>query len=293
MLLSDYVPRFVAEHDECIAQSTIDCFYNPVVSDFSKYIGRPAQLEDLTSENINGWLSWKLSKQGNLATVACRRRAIMSLWRAASRKKLIPHPNMDELRKLPKLRRIVSAWTQTEMSRFLSHIDHLPDKLLGSDLIPKRLFFSSLIHAAYDTGLRLGDLLSVERSWLHPVSTGGATLTIVQSKTGRPKASFVSEATLGIIEKLIAAIPRKTLVWPLWCRRDTFYWHINKLVADSGIRTGTFRWIRRSGVTHVEMVTPGLGYRYAGHQDPRVTNLHYIDQSQIQSNLITPPPLAG
>lgn len=289
MRLSDFLTEFVNNHEYGIRSSTCDVWYKPAIADLRRFLNREPTLGDLTRETINRWLAWKVEAGCPPATVRTRRNAILALWRAAFEADHVD----DEPKKIRKVRvpaHAVEAWTRQEMNQLLAHMSgFMPDKLLSTGL-SKRLYFRSLALAAWDTGLRLGDLLSMEREWIRDVGDRGR-ISVLQRKTQRLVHCHFSSVTMREINRLMVQQPDRRLIWPLWCRREQFYKTFRGFVRGSGIRKGTFKWIRRASATAVELERPGHGYKHAGHSDPRVTNAHYIDRSQFDDEA-GPEPLA-
>jgi integrase len=138
--------------------------------------------------------------------------------------------------------------------------------------------------------LRLGDLLSLEREWIRKDSEGTGWIRIQQAKTSRLVSSRFNPSTMVLIDRLMSENPNRRLIWPLWCRRESFYLRFRALVKQSGIRHGTFRFLRRASATHVEQLAPGTSYLHAGHADPSTTLRHYLDAEQL-SGAVSPAPL--
>ena len=140
-------------------------------------------------------------------------------------------PVPSQLRTVKVPARVPTAFTVEQMCALLA----------AADSTERPLWWRSLLLASYDTALRLGDLLSIERPDVWP----DGSLSIVQSKTGRTHRVKLRAETLKAIDKHLAG--RTTgLIWPLWARREALYRAFQKLRQAAGIKSGTLRWIRRS-----------------------------------------------
>jgi integrase len=166
-----------------------------------------------------------------------------------------------------------TAWTVEDVRALIAAAEALPGCFHGTTR-RRAEWWSSLIRAGYDTGLRLADLLAL------PTASIQGQMMVVQHKTGRHVAVSIRPATLAAIDQTLADEPRD-LVWPLWCLRQTFYQHFKKLVAEAGIRPGTFRWLRKTAATQVERMNPGRGTELLGHANRSTTETWYIDKSQL------------
>ena len=80
--------------------------------------------------------------------------------------------------------------------------------------------------AAYDSGLRLGDLLALERQDIWP----DGYVSLVQHKTGFSHRAQFRSKTLMLIEECMTDWPQRKLIWPQFARRKRFYEYIRRLV---------------------------------------------------------------
>jgi site-specific recombinase XerD len=292
--LSDFLNCFVVEHETGVAENTILCYYRPAITVFRRYLQKEPALEDLTDDNLNNWTQAALKQKANLTTHRQRRGAILALWRAAVQSNRVAN-GPRKIRKLPRVNLIIEAWTREEIQQLLEAIEQprFRNARMPKSELNKADFLLSLARAAYETGMRLGDLMSFERSWIRVDREGAGYITVVQSKTGHQKTSRIEPATMVIIDRLMKQQSKRRLIWPLSVERKCFYRLWRSVVEAALLHRGTFRWLRRSGVTHVEIAHPGCGHRHAGHMDSRVTAKHYIDRRQMDSLVVSPAPLQG
>lgn len=292
MLLSEFVDTYRTNHETGISDTTVECWLKPAVSDLSRFLGRPFTLADFSRETINKWIESKQKAGSPASTVKTRRNAALALWRCAYDLEMID-VGPDRIRKVRLGPNPVEAWSKPELKQLVDWINcQMRDRKLPMVKLSKRNYFLSLVMAAYDSGLRLGDLLSLEFEWISRNGQGEGIITICQHKTQRLVSCRFSAATMLLIEELMSESPDRRLIWPLWCRRDGFYRTFKSIVRDAAIRNGTFRWLRRSSTTHVEIERPGQGCHHAGHADSRTTSRHYLDFSQIAQNVRGPVPIS-
>jgi integrase len=172
---------------------------------------------------------------------------------------------VQPVRKLRPLHQQPKAWSIPEVRRLLS----------AADRSSRSLFWGSLCRAAYDSGLRLGDLLDLRCDQV------GRQIEVLQEKTGRVVTVRLRPTTLQLVRRQIKGRAGCQPVWPLWGRREAFYRAFRRLVASSGIRPGTFRWIRRTAATQVERVKHGSSTELLGHVSRATTETWYLDRSQL------------
>lgn len=292
MMLSDLLERFLIEHEIGVSASTVQCWYLPAIADFERYLGRSPLVSDFKRTTVNQWIQSKVEQSVSPSTTRTRRNAILALWRFAFEQDLTEE-RPEKVRKVRLTAQVVKAWSPAEMQQLLGYInEHVSANPLRKVNIVKRDYFRALCLVAYDTALRLGDLLTLERSMFFS-QNGSWYVNILQGKTRRHVTCRISSATKLAIDQLMSQGDPRTQIFPLWCRREQFYRTFKLIVSRSKIRPGTFRWIRRASTTHVELEYPGLGAEHAGHSDSRVTFAHYIDRSQLSSRAVTPRPLVN
>lgn len=270
MLLSDLLHHYLSGHPFGVSTGHADQLRWSIHA-WQKHAGRQLQVADLADEPVNAYLDW-LRANRRPDTVRTRRGNILILWHHAYAEGLtdVAPRRIRRLRPVP---RQPVAWTPQEVLRLVAVAEGLSGRFWRSPL-QRGAWWSSLIRTGYDTGLRLGDLLAVET---HEVAE---VMQLVQAKTRRPVAVRLRQATLAAIDQTLADQSR-SLVWPLWCGRQTFYEHMRALVRQSGIRPGTFRWLRRAAATACERQQPGSGTVLLGHASCSTTERWYIDRSQL------------
>ncbi len=287
--LSALLEQFILNHEQGLSSATIACFYRPAISDFSRFLGYPAESLDFTKENLNRWIQWKTDQGCASATIKTRRNALLALWRWAFETEILD----EEPKRIRKVRLAyagVEAWTPEEITRLVQFALEDGDNYLGTTGLPRSLYWASLVSAGYDSALRLGDMLCLKRSMIQVKSRCGY-LRVIESKTNKIKQVRFYPHTMKLIDRLWDLRPDMEVIWPLWCRREQFYRSFNTLVKHAGIRKGTFRWLRRASITQVELIKPGWGTVHAGHSDPIITKRHYTDAGQLNEEVTAPPPL--
>jgi integrase len=265
MHLHDYLDQYNRSHE--IQPATLE-HYRWVIRSFEHRSG-PIMLADLNADLVNGWLLWLRDNGRSPWTIKQRKISLLVLWRSAWFDGLAPA--IPPIRRLKPLHHAPTAWTLAEVRQLLAAAEadrHRP------------AFWSSLIRAGYDSGLRLGDLLAL---CVHQVAP---LCTIVQHKTGSPVAIQFRPETLQAIRRQIVGLAAGDAVWPLWGRREAFYRAFRRLICQAAIRPGTFRWLRRTAATQLEREQPGRGTELLGHASRSTTETWYLDRAQLAA-----PPL--
>ena len=112
-----------------------------------------------------------------------------------------------------------------------------------------------------------------------------------QHKTGRVVIGRLSESTLEVLRSSLAYLPRD-LVTPWDCSHETFTDQMRTLVTKAGIRAGTWKWLRKSGATDVELQSPGSATRHLGHAPgSTIAARHYIDPAILHREFVSPSQL--
>jgi len=275
------IDRYAENHEEGLSKGAKDQL-RWAVGAWQRWAGKPLTTDDFQRETFNGYVDW-LKENRAADTVRTRRGNLLTLWRFAFEEGLTDNAPR-KIRRLKKRRTIPTAWTPEEVDHLLEMADQATGRFATTQ-IPRDVFWRSLILTAWDSALRLGDLLALERT-----AIVGEKIVVRQSKTGDDVLVMLRPQTLAEIERCCADPPRR-LIWPLWCRRDQFYVAFGRLVSDAKIRPGTFKWIRRASITAVERQQRGAGTQHAGHRTRAVTEANYIDPRQLDEDRPQPPPL--
>jgi integrase len=270
MTLEDILALYVREHPYGISQGHADTLRWSIRA-WEKYAGRRLSTADLNAQTLNAYLDW-MREHRKPDTLRSRRGNLLTLWKYAFDEEIIDEAPR-KVRKLRRTPRLPEAWSVAEVRQLIAAAADLPG-VFWKTPIRRATWWGSLIRSAYDTGLRLGDLLAIGRFQVAPV------MQILQHKTGRAVVVQLRPSTLAAIDQTLADQARD-LVWPLWARRQTFYEHFLQLVDVAGIRRGTFKWLRRSAATQLERIDPGRGTQLLGHSSRTTTETWYLDRAQL------------
>ncbi|MCH7688417.1 MAG: phage integrase SAM-like domain-containing protein [Planctomycetes bacterium] len=234
----------------------------------------------LTTELVTEWLTSLQNGKRTNTTVRQYRAIILGVWNWASDLGMCQPPIARRIKSIKVVTPIPVAWTLPEVLRLLSAVDKL-DGMVSET--PASLFWGSLCRTAYDTGLRLGDLMAMTPAALH-----SDLVVIRQSKTGKPLCRRLHPATVAAIEAMVSNGRR--LLWPWPHKERMFQKHFHNLICSAEL-TGTFKYLRRTSGTLVEAAHPGAGPAHLSHSSRKVFEDHYLDFRQTADSLPMPPSL--
>ena len=176
----------------------------------------------------------------------------LSVWRAAADEDRVPYPQSRRIKRVRAAPLVIECYLEQEARSLVSAAEHLPGAYPNG--VARRHYWPAIIRAAWDSGLRRGDLWKLKRSDIR----ADRTLVIAQNKTGKVHVAKFHTST---IEALVKAGGH--LSWPIceWC----FGVHFQEIVVASGIGRGTFRWLRRGSGSRIDADHPGLGHEQLGN----------------------------
>lgn len=284
MNLEQFAELYFANHDLGLKDSTKNCYYRPAARMFDRAVAVPVESLDKTA--ANKFVDWLRVQPKRPKTQHNRRRAFATLWTAAHEADLAPPPVPFRRIAVPKTSPV--AWSFDRVKKIVDSV--AGDRRNWINGIEYGTYWESLFSAAWDTALRLGDLLEIERDWIIRDTDGGGLLRKIQAKTQREHYVKFAPSTMAKIDLAMAQSPKRRLIWPLRTTRRRFYEHV-KTILKKNDEPGTFRYFRRSSITFAEGQNPGAGQRIAGHQDSRTTRESYIDPMLLPKSITTVKPL--
>ncbi len=249
------------------------------------FLGRRVTIRDFSDDLANQWILWLDDGQRSSYTIKKHRANLLSVWRDAFLAGLIDL-QPARIRKVRTVRAIPTAWTEDEIRQLIEAGRNLHGSFRGST-VPRAWFWPSLILGLWDTGLRVGDLLGVQRDTI----SGNGLFRVIQQKTGEVKECRFQESTVHAIAKWKDRPDSGGPIWPWGAQRKAVYRAFRQLVELAGIRKGTTRWIRRSAASYVELEHPGAASEFLGHKCRDIADRHYIDPSIARPTIRQPREL--
>jgi integrase len=251
---------------------------------FEAWAGHPVQLVELDEQSVSAWLRDYAASGVVPETVRSKKVGLLALWRAAADEGLCEPPTR-RIRSVRVPYKAPTCWTWEEVSALLTACQGL--QRWHKTGLRRSAWFDLAIRMAWDTGLRQGD------QWRLPVADirPDGAVALVQSKTGRPVVCQLSPSTVEALRASLELAPRQ-LVTPWLSSHETFDDQFKRLVAKSGIRPGTWKWLRRASATDVELQRPGSATAHLGHvPGSRIAERSYIDPAQFTRTATTPREL--
>ena len=263
---------------------------------FVKWLGRDPRLDELNDELLSRWV---VHLQATLApkTAHGRRGDILGLWRDA-----FETDKTGKIQMPKRIRRVrvpdpePESWTAEEVAKLIAAARSIEGFFRPEyrkwEIIERATYLEAIIRAAWETGLRRGDLLSLR--WEQIGKDG--TVAKSQVKTGILHAGQLSPETMALMTKLNRNPP---LQWPdapaPRSRGGRSAWGLGYWLARirdlAGLgKRGALQKIRRSAATDVAIHQPGMETRFLGHTNPKADRF-YIDKKRLPHAAVSPQAL--
>jgi integrase len=247
--------------------------YGISVGKLEQWAGHPFRLDELDELTISTWLR-DYSQTVASSTVRSKRNQVLALWRSAADDGYVEPPR----RRIRSARCVVdapTAWTIDEVAALRDACHGLKRRHRCG--LPRSIWWELAVLVAWDTGLRWGDLTRLKVSAIPP----HGVFAVTQHKTRRVAICHLEDATHELLRRSLELCPRE-LVCPWPASGETFRTQARRLVARAGIRAGTWKWLRRSSGTDVEIQQFGAAARQLGHgPGSRVAYVSYVDPVQV------------
>lgn len=248
------------------------------VRSFVRFVGTDSA-NALEFEKVNSWLLDQLNRERSHRTVRSNRCNLLTLWNAAFERGYVEQPPR-RVRKVRLNRIVPRAWTPEQFEHLLLMIDTVRGEAFPG--IRKAPWLRALCLVGLSTGLRRGDLLSLEKSFVLP----DWSLTIVQSKTGDTHSARFGPRAIAAVQAIPSHDGRRMFPWVH--REDAFTKMFRRLLDRAGL-PGSFKWCRRCGATWIAAKHgKAAASTYLGHRTPGLAELNYIDPDQLRPEAFLP-----
>lgn len=176
----------------------------------------------------------------------------LAIWRAAADEDRVPYPQPRRIRRERTVAQIIECYLEHEARALVVAAEHLAGAYPNG--VARRQYWPAIIRAAWDTGLRRGDLWKLKGSQIRKDKTA----VIIQSKTGTAITCRFHTSTVKAIQRAGGSLD-----WPMceW----SYCVHFQEIVTLSGIGRGSFKWLRRGSGSHIESRHPGRGHEQLGN----------------------------
>lgn len=246
------------------------------ITQFSRFLGRTAVLEDLDDLVVSQWLTAMAGKKSP-NSVARERSGILALWNLAQGRGLVRLRPTVAPELIPQ--RTPRAFTADELAR-LAASAKLSYGWVGP--VPARVFFPALIAVGLETGERINAILSTPRQcWQRPTLTVPATIR----KGGRQERIYELSPEACDLVDAVCRHSGPTVFW--WVASNTALRKRWKTITRrAGLGDGRevqFHALRRSTASH--LAAAGLdATTYLGHSTDRITRRSYLDPRVVDFN---------
>lgn len=241
--------------------------YEQTIRPYCEFLGKDATLADLTEINVARFLTDRLKKRA-AATVAKDRAQLRAMWELAARRGLVN--TWPTIKRVVIPDRVPEAWFTADMVEIFKAAANEPGTVSG---VPASRFWRALILLGYETGERVGGLLSLK--W-QDVSERGVIFRAEGRKGHR--RDLYSEISPECYKALCDIRTLGDLVFP-WDKAYTYIWRrLGEILKRAGLpsdRRSKFHRIRRTTASYFE-AAGGSAQQLLDHSSPRTTKA-YID----------------
>lgn len=240
---------------------------------------RVCQLE---AKTVNEFLV-ALGKNGLSATTVHNiRRELLTLWRFAHACGLTDEYPL-RVRKISAKIKPPQAWSHADLCHLVTVAGKDQARISNRVRVRRCDVLPAWISIGYESGLRLNDLLNLKADQIR-----NGCICLRASKTGKTTIRRLSPQTQQLCQTLVEQSPDGTVFrWAMPRRRAIQT--VKKFLVENGY-PGSTQWLRRSGATQIERVSPGMATRWLDHSNPALARKHYLDQTLIEAPP-SPPPL--
>lgn len=275
MLLLDFFTEEYKPRRLLGKSANSDRLYRLSIAAFSKTIGRPATLADLTNMNLvrhmQNRIEGKLFAGKSRGTANKDRCQLLAIWRMAHRLGYVQV--FPEVPELTEPERVPKAWTRDDLEKLFAYIDRMSGDL---GRVPARLWWRALVMLALDTAERIGAVRAARWEWLEDrwiqmpaeVRKGGK----------RDKKYWLSPLTHSLIMQMKKLNADAVLILP-WPRCSNSIWiEYGKILKAAGLPNGRqdkFHRLRKT--TASVLFAAGCNPQEALDHQHRRTTKRYID----------------
>lgn len=231
---------------------------------------------------VNDYLRQRLQAVSTI-TARNERTILLCLWRFAYDSGLTDTAPRG-IAKIKPRKPPTKAWTVQQLKGALNRAGGLKGRVLRSG-VPAGTFLRCWLLLGYESGARRGDVFSFRHDQID-----GDVLRWVQSKTGDPLCKVLSRACLDAVAEMRRyGDGEKTILgWAVGRRQSLRV--MRQFLDECGIG-GSSKWLRRSGATHIEMISPGKAKLHLGHRSVGLAESNYLDWGQIRETTPVTPAL--
>lgn len=234
----------------------------------------------LSKDSINEYLKRRLSEVSAI-TAKSERTMLLTVWRFAYDAEIVDLPPRGVM-KFRVTREPTRAWTREELRKSIEVAKNAAGRMRSGAKVSD--YLECWIRLGYETGARHGDLRSFRVDQITE-----DVIRWTQSKTGDPLEKVLSPACLDAVRRLSSGSNDGTIMG--WCCGKRMAMQHMRNHLDSCGLSGTSKWLRRAGATHIEMISPGKAKLHLGHRSVGLAERNYLDWGQIRRTTPITPSL--
>jgi len=240
-------------------------------------------LVDLTERTVAERLA-AYAKTHAAATTNSRRRALLTLWRAAADEGLTVPPRTQLIPKQPEPQRTPVAWRAHEVTALLTSSQSVGGAPL--DGVPRPTFWRALILTVYDTAGRIGAVLGAEPSDCN-LDEAWIVLRAENQKDRTEQWLPLSGQTVEAMRPMYDPRRAKLFSWPF---TTVHLWRcFRRIIEAAGLtasrkRKDLFHKLRRTSLSYTARESVELACKKAGHCRPELTVRHYLDPRIVEAD---------
>lgn len=250
--------------------------YSHTLDRFRDFLGREPAVADLEEETIGAFLTWRgrtihSPRRGrpSPATVRKDQNQLVSLARYAFHKRILEtFPIVKPIRVPQPLPR---GFTADDVSALIREARKRTRAVAG---LPSAWWWSTLIHAAWQTGCRIGELRALRWGCVDPDRRELVFLAATRKGSTRDIARRITPELAAEMEQ--HRQPPAALVWPWIGHPTALYKSMEILCRKAGTPQKRFHALRRASASYVA-AGGGDPVTHLDHASPVTTSRHYID----------------
>jgi integrase len=245
------------------------------ITQFSRWLGRPATLKDLDDLVVSQWLA-AMAQKKSPNSVARERSGILALWNLAQGRGLVKLRPTVAPELVPQS--VPRAFTTDELGRLAASAG-VAAGWIGP--IPAATFFRALIAVGLETGERINAILGTPRTcWQRPCLTVPASVR----KGRRTERVYELSPEASDLVDAVSHHDGPTVFW--WIASGTALrkrWKtITRRAGLGDAKEVQFHALRRSTASH--LAAAGMdATAFLGHSSDRITRKSYLDPRVVDS----------
>ncbi len=170
--------------------------YERSVNCFGAFLGRPALIEDLVTQQVNRWLR-VIGESKSACTVRNRLRGLTPVWNWLAMQGKVAFYNPRSIRKVKVTKNAPKAWSLGQIEALLEAAQTLEGRVHFGPTAAELM--NAWVLLAYETALRPSDLLLLRFDCFDYRQN---LVTLTDHKTGNPNCLYISDRAMSAVKNL-------------------------------------------------------------------------------------------